>query len=85
MRLSLRSSQPRRRPARDHRTSTFTLTDKERAEDTLKKAGHIALDCPISGTGVHAKVKHLVVYPSGDSKSVAKDAGAVSRVCKIRP
>jgi L-threonate 2-dehydrogenase len=53
-------------------TSTFTLADKERAEGTLKKAGHIALDCPISGTGAQAKAKDLVVYASGDSKSIAK-------------
>ena len=52
--------------------STFTLADKERAEARLKKAGHIALDCPISGTGAQAKHKDLVVYASGDSKSIAK-------------
>jgi L-threonate 2-dehydrogenase len=53
-------------------TSTFTLADKERSEATLKKAGHITLDCPVSGTGAQAKVKDLVVYASGDSKSIAK-------------
>jgi L-threonate 2-dehydrogenase len=52
--------------------STFTLADKERAEAALKKAGHILLDCPVSGTGAQAKVKDLVVYASGDSKSIAK-------------
>jgi len=52
--------------------STFTLADKERAERTLKKAGHIALDCPVSGTGAQAKVKDLVIYASGGSKSIAK-------------
>jgi len=52
--------------------STFTLADKERAEARLKKAAHIALDCPISGTGAQAKHKDLVVYASGDSKSIAK-------------
>jgi L-threonate 2-dehydrogenase len=52
--------------------STFTLADKERAEATLKKAGHIALDCPVSGTGAQAKTKDLVVYASGDSKSIAR-------------
>jgi L-threonate 2-dehydrogenase len=52
--------------------STFTIPDKERAEAALKKAGHILLDCPVSGTGAQAKVKDLVVYASGDSKSIAK-------------
>jgi L-threonate 2-dehydrogenase len=52
--------------------STFTLADKERAEAALKKAGHIALDCPVSGTGAQAKVKDLVIYASGDSKTIAK-------------
>jgi len=52
--------------------STFTLADKERAEAALKKAGHIALDCPVSGTGAQAAVKDLVIYASGDTKSIAK-------------
>jgi L-threonate 2-dehydrogenase len=38
----------------------------------LKKAGHIALDCPVSGTGAQAKVKDLVIYASGDAKNIAK-------------
>src|SRR4051812_34111519 len=53
--------------------STFTLEDKQRAEAVLRKAGHILLDCPISGTGAQAKVKDLVVYASGDSKAIAKN------------
>jgi 3-hydroxyisobutyrate dehydrogenase-like beta-hydroxyacid dehydrogenase len=52
--------------------STFTLADKQRAEAVLRKAGHITLDCPISGTGSQAKVKDLVVYASGDSKAIAR-------------
>jgi 3-hydroxyisobutyrate dehydrogenase-like beta-hydroxyacid dehydrogenase len=52
--------------------STFTLDDKTRAERTLKKAGHVPLDCPISGTGAQAAVKDLVVYASGDSKAIAR-------------
>ena len=53
-------------------SSTFTIADKERAEAALKKAGHITLDCPVSGTGAQAAVKDLVIYASGDSKSIAK-------------
>ena len=52
--------------------STFTLDDKLRAERALKKAGHIPLDCPISGTGAQAAVKDLVIYASGDTKTIAK-------------
>src|SRR5437879_1959985 len=48
--------------------STFTLDDKLRAARALKQAGHIALDCPISGTGSQAAVKDLAVYASGDAK-----------------
>jgi putative dehydrogenase len=52
--------------------STMTLADKLRFEDTLKKAGHIALDCPLSGTGAQAKMRDLIVYASGDSTAIAK-------------
>ena len=52
--------------------STFTIDDKVRAERTLRKAGHVMLDCPISGTGAQAKTRDLVVYASGDSKAIRK-------------
>jgi putative dehydrogenase len=52
--------------------STLTLADKLRFEAILKKAGHIALDCPLSGTGAQAKNRDLVVYASGDSDAIAK-------------
>src|SRR5579864_1231366 len=52
--------------------STFTLDDKLRAERALKKAGHVPLDCPVSGTGAQAAVKDLVVYASGDAKAIAR-------------
>jgi len=52
--------------------STFTIADKLKAERTLRKAGHVMLDCPISGTGAQAKTKDLVVYASGDSKAIRK-------------
>jgi putative dehydrogenase len=51
---------------------TFTLDDKLKAEKALRAAGHIALDCPVSGTGSQAKVKDLVVYASGDRRTIAK-------------
>jgi L-threonate 2-dehydrogenase len=51
--------------------STLSIADKLRFEAILKKAGHIALDCPLSGTGAQAKVRDLVVYASGDSDAIA--------------
>ena len=53
-------------------TSTFKIEDKERAEQALHKAGHVMLDCPISGTGAQAAVKDIVVYASGDKKVIAR-------------
>ena len=50
--------------------STFTIEDKLAAEKILREAGHVLLDCPLSGTGSQAKVKDLVVYASGDSASI---------------
>jgi 3-hydroxyisobutyrate dehydrogenase/glyoxylate/succinic semialdehyde reductase len=52
--------------------STLTITDKLRFEAILKKTGHIALDCPLSGTGAQARNRDLVVYASGDSDAIAQ-------------
>ena len=52
--------------------STFAISDKEKAEAVLRKAGHIMLDVPVSGTGSQAAVGDLVFYASGDTKTVRK-------------
>ena len=52
--------------------STFTLEDKTKAEAVLRKAGHVMLDCPVSGTGAQAKAKDLVVYASGGAAEIKK-------------
>jgi putative dehydrogenase len=52
--------------------STLTLADKLRFEAILKKAGHVPLDCPLSGTGAQAKMRDLIVYASGDSEAIAR-------------
>jgi 3-hydroxyisobutyrate dehydrogenase/glyoxylate/succinic semialdehyde reductase len=52
--------------------STLTIADKLRFEATLKKAGHIALDAPLSGTGAQARMRDLIVYASGDSDAIAR-------------
>jgi 3-hydroxyisobutyrate dehydrogenase-like beta-hydroxyacid dehydrogenase len=52
--------------------STFTIEDKAKAQAVLRKAGHVLLDCPMSGTGAQAKVKDLVVYASGGAGEIKK-------------
>jgi 3-hydroxyisobutyrate dehydrogenase/glyoxylate/succinic semialdehyde reductase len=62
--------------------STLSLADKLSFETILEKAGHIALDCPLSGTGAQAKVRDLVVYASGDSRSIAQCMGLFADFAK---
>jgi len=62
--------------------STLSISDKLRFEAILKKAGHIALDCPLSGTGAQAKVRDLIVYASGDSNAIAQCKGLFSDFAK---
>jgi 3-hydroxyisobutyrate dehydrogenase-like beta-hydroxyacid dehydrogenase len=62
--------------------STLSIADKLRFESLLKKAGHIALDCPLSGTGAQARMRDLVVYASGDSKAIAQCAGLFADFAK---
>jgi len=52
--------------------STFAISDKEKAERVAHKAGHVMIDCPVSGTGSQAKKRDLVFYASGDARTVAK-------------
>ena len=52
--------------------STFSIADKTNAERALAKAGHVMLDCPVSGTGKQAAVKDLVIYASGDRKAIRR-------------
>src|SRR5882757_2783507 len=51
--------------------STFTIEDKLAAQRVLQEAGHVLLDCPLSGTGAQAKTKDLTVYASGDTAAIA--------------
>jgi L-threonate 2-dehydrogenase len=52
--------------------STFAIEDKAKAAAALRKAGHLMLDCPVSGTGAQAKTKDLVVYASGESAQIKR-------------
>jgi len=62
--------------------STLALADKLRFETILKQAGHIPLDCPLSGTGAQAKMRDLIVYASGDSDAIARCAGLFADFAK---
>src|SRR3984957_7947199 len=62
--------------------STLTIADKLRFEAILKKAGHTALDCPLSGTGAQAKNRDLIVYASGDSDAIARCTGLFADFAK---
>jgi 3-hydroxyisobutyrate dehydrogenase/glyoxylate/succinic semialdehyde reductase len=62
--------------------STLSLADKLRFEAILQKAGHTALDCPLSGTGSQAKVRDLVVYASGASEAIAQCMGLFADFAK---
>jgi 3-hydroxyisobutyrate dehydrogenase-like beta-hydroxyacid dehydrogenase len=53
-------------------TSTLSLDDKREVGRILREGGHIALDCPMSGTGAQAAVKDLVVYASGDQTAIER-------------
>jgi L-threonate 2-dehydrogenase len=52
--------------------STFKIEDKAKAAATLRKAGHLLLDCPISGTGAQAKTRDLVIYASGGAAEIKR-------------
>jgi 3-hydroxyisobutyrate dehydrogenase-like beta-hydroxyacid dehydrogenase len=64
-----KSGMPRRVVAE---MSTFALDDKAKAEAVLRKAGHVLLDCPVSGTGAQAKLRDLVVYASGGTAEIKR-------------
>jgi L-threonate 2-dehydrogenase len=52
--------------------STLALEDKDAFAAVLEAKGHIALDCPLSGTGAQAQNKDLVVYASGNSAEIER-------------
>jgi L-threonate 2-dehydrogenase len=52
--------------------STFKLEDKLAAQAALQKAGHVLLDCPVSGTGFQAEIKDLVIYASGGAAEIKR-------------
>jgi L-threonate 2-dehydrogenase len=63
-------------------TSTLPLVVKEDARQRLAAAGATLLDCPVSGTGVQARARDIVVYASGPRRGcqiAAPVMGAIAR------
>jgi 3-hydroxyisobutyrate dehydrogenase-like beta-hydroxyacid dehydrogenase len=52
--------------------STLAISDKENAARIFAKAGHVMLDCPVSGTGSQARNRDLVFYASGNTASIKR-------------
>jgi L-threonate 2-dehydrogenase len=50
-------------------TSTLPIAVKQEARRRLAACGTTLLDCPLSGTGIQARAKDLVVYASGDRRA----------------
>jgi 3-hydroxyisobutyrate dehydrogenase-like beta-hydroxyacid dehydrogenase len=50
--------------------STLALEEKLQIKGILDEGGHVALDCPLSGTGAQAQTGDLVVFASGDSAAI---------------
>jgi L-threonate 2-dehydrogenase len=73
------SGQPRRIVVE---LSTLKIADKLRFGGILANAGHIALDCPLSGTGAQARTRDLVVYASGDSAAISRCASVFADFAK---
>lgn len=53
-------------------TGTFALADKMAVHEILSKAGIPVLDCPVSGTGVQAAARDLVMMMSGPEAAIDK-------------
>jgi 3-hydroxyisobutyrate dehydrogenase-like beta-hydroxyacid dehydrogenase len=62
--------------------STFAVDDKLAFATAMEVAGHVPLDCPLSGTGAQAAVRDLVVYASGDRAAVESCASLFADFAK---
>lgn len=52
--------------------STLALADKRKAERRMRKAKHVMLDVPVSGTGAQAARGEVVFYASGDKAAIKR-------------
>ena len=64
-------------------TSTLPIPVKEEARKRLATRHAILLDCTLSGTGAHARVKDLVVYASGDRKACSRIAPVLDGFARV--
>lgn len=62
--------------------STLPLTVKQSAHRVLSDAGHILLDCPVSGTGAQAVTKDLVIFGSGDRSAFDRSANVFAGISR---
>ena len=74
----------RKAPGRRSRRARLRSRTSSRFEAILREAGHVALDCPLSGTGAQAKTRDLVVYASGDSAGDRKRTGRSSPASRAK-
>ena len=75
------ASAPRRRGTLIE-TSTLPIAVKEDARERLRAAGITMLDCPISGTGVQAVTRDIVVYASGDRAAYRRVSHVLDGFCR---
>ena len=69
LQTSARLAESSRPPQIVIETSTLPIKVKQEARRQLGARGTILLDCPLSGTGVQARARDLVVYASGDRRA----------------
>lgn len=53
-------------------SSTLDLKGKELARQRLHRYGMVMLDCPVSGTGAQAARRDIIVYASGEARTLAR-------------
>jgi 3-hydroxyisobutyrate dehydrogenase-like beta-hydroxyacid dehydrogenase len=63
-------------------TGPFTLDDKRHAEETLRAAGIILLDCPVSGTGAQAMSADILMMMSGPKDAIETARPFVKAITK---
>ncbi|MDP3135347.1 MAG: NAD-binding protein, partial [Burkholderiaceae bacterium] len=65
-------------------SSTRPLHLKQQVHDALTRAGMVALDCPVSGTGAQARQRDLVIFGSGDKAAFERCADMLRAISKAQ-
>ena len=71
-----------RRPRIVIETSTLPIAVKEDARARLSARGAVLLDCPLSGTGVQARQRDILVYASGDRRAYRRVVPVLEAVAR---